>query len=350
MNQNSESKTRILLIKTSGSIIINEMTATEEKLARQLTSDETRKELIDGQQLRASRISNENTIAYGVTFDADLVKSTKSFHTYLRLFLLSSEKFDKHLERIEERESSKFKRLIHNLRTLNAKIMQEVYCIALQDRLIGNASRTIQYISSEVERDPNASAKAFLSILKCSAAQRAEFSAFEKMCGNVDLIDKSMHSLHQVTMNVFYLFFSEFSDRNVKCTVQRSDLQGYFDYESMQVCFYHLVENASKYTKRGTPFDVYFQKKDNCIDIIFDMTSLYIHPGEIDEIFKEGYSGREAVSCKLNGSGFGLGISKQMAQLNGCTFKIINGSQENPHSNYARNKFIVSIPLHNPAR
>lgn len=347
MKHSGQEKTSVLVIDLqTGRPIVDEMSNEQKhEVTRNLNADETRKIKLNGRECRMTSVSNDSTRVYGISFDPDNINSSKSFSSYLKFFLLSSEKFNGHLQRIEDRESSKFKRLIHNLRSLNAKIMQEVYYIALQDKLIGSTAKTLEYIQGEVEADTKSAAKAFLEILKCSAAQRAEFSAFEKMNGNVTAIDKGIHHVHQVVMNVFYLFFSEFTDKKVRCTVDKTELQAFFDYESMQVCLYHIVENSAKYTKPGTALNVYFHKNSGTIDVSFEMISTYIHSDERSMICQEGYSGKEAKKKNLHGDGFGLNISSTMAKLNSGSLHIIAGEREFPNSDFARNKFILTLPL-----
>lgn len=346
MKPSMETKTSVLVIdQRTSNILVNEIdAATVQAIKNHLSNDGTTKIKQNGREVRISRVSDSNAIAYGISHDSDHVNSPKKFSSYLKFFLLSYENFNKHLQRIEDREAAKFRRLIHNLRSLNAKIIQEIYFIALQDRLIGNASRTIDYISSEIEKDTKSAARALLSILKCSSAQRAEFSAFEKINGKVVILDKAPHSIHQVVMNVFYLFFSEYTDKKVRCDVNKTDLHGFFDYESIQVCLYHIVENSAKYTKNGSNLDVYFKKNGNFIEIIFEMISLAVDNDEVDNIFKEGISGRMACNKNLQGSGFGLTISHEMARINGGSLKLIAGTREKGNGEYARNKFIITVP------
>lgn len=327
--------------------IINEMQNTEIDLANhalQLTT--TSKQKINGIETRFSKISNESHTAIGITTERDYLKSTKIFHTYLGLFLTEGKKFSDQLKLIQEREENKFKRLIHNLRSQNAKIMQEVYYIALQENLIGRANNVLSYIENEVLNEPRATAKALLEILKCSSAQRAEFSAFDKIDGNVNLLTKQRHKIHQVVMNVFYLFFSDFSDKRVKCTVEKTELQGYFDYESIQVCLYHIVENSAKYTMPGSELLVHFKNNNNnYIEIIFEMISINIAQDEVQKIKDEGYSGLEARKQSLQGGGYGLTISEEMLKINHGLLTIIAGNNNTQSSGYARNKFIITLPI-----
>jgi sensor histidine kinase regulating citrate/malate metabolism len=56
------------------------------------------------------------------------------------------------------------------------------------------------------------------------------------------------------------------------------------------------------------------------------MKSLYIDNEEVEKIFIEGYSGKFAKQCNLNGDGIGMWQIKRMMKLNNGSIKFENGN------------------------
>ena len=112
----------------------------------------------------------------------------------------------------------------------------------------------------------------------------------------------------------------------------------------MHVCIYHIVENSAKYISNAGNFTVMTSQLGNKFEVIFEMDSLAIHQDEIDYIFQENYSGKKAIIENLHGSGIGLYISRQLAILNGGGLSVIAGVPKPKDPDYARNRFILTIP------
>ncbi len=145
-------------------------------------------------------------------------------------------------------------------------------------------------------------------------------------------------------MNVFYLFFGEFVSKKVRAEVDKTLLQAVFDYDSIHVCIYYLVENAAKYVRPNSELKVTSHEDGaGLVDIRFSMESLVIQPSEVERIFDEGYSGMKAVQGKLSGAGIGLYLARAMAKLNKGRLTVIPG-KPSIGSEYARNSFILTLP------
>ncbi len=144
-------------------------------------------------------------------------------------------------------------------------------------------------------------------------------------------------------MNVFYLFFGEFIAKKVRVEVDRTRVQARFDYDSIHVCVYYLVENAVKYTRRNSDFSVtVFQHNGGAVDIRFSMESLSIKPEEQELIFEEGRSGSNAIDANLNGAGLGLYLGRAMATMNSGNLNVLPGPLGG--SQYSRNTFVLTLP------
>lgn len=57
-------------------------------------------------------------------------------------------------------------------------------------------------------------------------------------------------------MNVFYPFFNDFQEKRVIVNIYPSESKSTFDYDTIHVAFFHLFENAYKYSKPNSTIDV----------------------------------------------------------------------------------------------
>lgn len=298
-----------------------------------------------GKVARCLRVSDSSYVVYAYTHDADYVKSKKLAKFEAEMMLSSAKKIEADLQLIKERADSQNKRLIHNLKSLTAKISQEIFYVGLQNKLMASYRESINYLTSEIRQKPEETAKALLAILKYSAAQNTEFVAFQKLNGEIEMFKKENHKIHKILMSVMYLFFQDFTDKQVRFNVLKSDDEGNFDYDSIHVCIYHIVENAAKYVKKNGVFEVSISKTGTELNIVFDMESLLVKDDELEKIFSEGYSGKTAQESQLSGSGIGLFLARRMAEMNGGRLVMINGKAQPSDLKYARNKFTLILPI-----
>lgn len=295
--------------------------------------------LINGRKVRITRCSDSTYTAMAVSSDPDRLKSKKIMDQEIHAIICAAPSIDASTKHAEQRT----RRLIHNLKSLTAKTSQEIFYLVKQESMLASPRVVAEYISEEVRNNSLDTAKAIIEILKHQSAQKAEFSAFEKLSGRVGSTKMEVHDVHRVLMNVFYLFFGEFLDKKVKASVEPTRLQAVFDYESIHACIYYLVENAAKYTMRNSAINVTTSDdKNGYIDIRFVMESLAIAPEEQDRVFDETVSGKYAINEGLNGAGIGLFLAREMAILNGGTL-FLNAGKPTISGTYARNSFVLSL-------
>jgi len=309
-----------------------------------LVTDDCRKITINGNNARIGKKSDKDYIVFAYSFDKDYIKSKKIFLNELSLMLESSSKLEDKIAIITERAESQSKRLIHNLKSLSAKINQEIFYLAGQNKLMNAYQESLNYLEEQVTEKPKETAKALISILKYGTALNTEFTAFNKLSGDVGLIKRENHKIHKLLLSIFYLFFQDFTDRNVQVYVEKSELEGNIDYDSIHVCLYHLIENSAKYIKMGSKLNVEISKNKAELSLIFDMQSLVVENDETDYIFEEGFSGKFAKAKQLQGSGIGLFIARKMARLNDGDLRFLNGKPSIADPHYARNKFTLTLP------
>ncbi len=296
--------------------------------------------------VKYGKIKNKN----GITFlCCSSTKTTKLFRQ--KLEALSYAYYDLVLPRINENARIKetiqkrVNRLVHNLTSINAHNIQEIYDLVPQDVLASDFNHQIEKIQDEITSDPHAAALAFIRIAKHNIHMKSEFSIYKKLERANPSLDRKSHIIHKVLMNILHTFFVDFSDKDVFVNVQECRAQILFDYETIQVALYHIIENAAKYVKPKSEIQIEFDDSDEKIDVIFKMTSHTVFSSEIEKIFEEGYSGKEAKKASKQGDGIGLWRAQQMLGLNQgkVMFEAGDVSEQVLGFNFSENKIIIRI-------
>ena len=222
---------------------------------------------------------------------------------------------------IKKIEQQKVNRLVHNLTSINAYNIQEIYDLIPQSILASNWKEQLDFIEKEVIKNPKATAMMFLRIAKNNIHMKSEFSIYRKL----DREDKTplefqFFSIKNILLNVLHTFFADFSEKHIYVEVGEFYNKVKVDYETIQIAFYHLIENALKYSKPNSKIYIDFEDKTQEFLIKFKMTSTYIKPSERELIFTEGFSGDIAKKMGKSGDGIGMWRIKQMMQLNSGDF------------------------------
>lgn len=277
---------------------------------------------------RFARWDNAYYTILAATRDADFISSSKKFIKAVDLFDQIFARQQLVLSRISKEAQAETNRLIHNLESLSGHISQEVFAIADQGKLSSLKWREqVEFVEAQVAKSKNAVALCLLAIGQNNSAIGYEISIHRKLRVSNPRMNTDTHTVHKVVMNVLYQFFSDFIDKDVDVIVHPSDLQAKFDYESVRVALYHLVQNAAKYIQPTTPLNIRFTSVDSDVRITFDMHSVQIQKDESTKIFEAGYSGRVAEKFKKSGTGQGMYIVRKLAELNGGKIEVQQVSQ-----------------------
>lgn len=304
---------------------------------------------IDGKQFRCGQMQTEDGKIYAVSSDENYLKSSKSFVGMLSLLANTLKTFCELAKNHQEKVNSDTNRLIHNLITLNAHNIQEIYSVVPQDTL-SKVKPNLQVAAVEaiVKEEPREIAFALLRIAKNNAAMKAEFSVFKKLFDASPRLEKRSHNVHKVLMNILYLFFSDFTDKSVYIPpiISPQNVTAFFDYESVHVALYHLIENAVKYVKPQTTLSISIFELSQQVKVIFDMISLPIGEEERELIFQQGYSGEFARKTAKSGSGIGMTQAKRILEVNGADI-IVEPDPSTLHDHlgvpYQRNVFTIIL-------
>lgn len=245
--------------------------------------------------------------------------------------------------------SQRVNRVIHNLKSINAHSIQELYTLIPQNELLKNIKENTRIVENRIKNNSKQAAITFFRMAKFNLSIKAEFSIYEKLLqGNVRL-NVQEHNIRDVVMIVLYMFFCDFNAKDVYVDVEDFYEKISFDFESFQVAIYHIIENAAKYIAPKTNAKISFRLDKNNALVIFDMKSLYIQPGEEVEIFNEGYSGELAKKTEMAGKGIGMFRAKRLIELNNGTITVEPGEfpEKIRDIDYANNKFVITLPLSN---
>jgi len=259
-----------------------------------------------------------------ITSNSDLVKSAKMLAKEADFILRSAESFKAAYTSSLSEARIHVKRLVHNLVTLNAHNIQEVYSIIPQEIMQDKRNRWRERVVEQVEKDPYDASLSLVRIAKNSLKIKTEIDVYNTLLSGKPNIVLRSHELHRVLMNVLYVFFPDFTDKGVNVKVAESKVRAQLDYETFQVAIYHLIENTAKYIKPDTILDIKIQKDPETknTSITFAMNSLAIEQLEIEKIFEEGYSGIIAKKCQRSGSGIGLARVKELLSYNNASIKV----------------------------
>ena len=286
---------------------------------------------------------SEGTI-YAYTSFKDFIKSSQKFNTYISVIGESITDIVDNKKNIKNILIKQINVLIHNLVSLNAHNLQEIHNLFSQETLNNSISNKKQVITNIVKGNPEKTASALLKLMKNNNAIKTEFSVFAKLFEDSPKLNMKNHNVHKVLMNLLYGFFPDFTDHHINVTVNPSTVKAYFDYESLYVAFFYLLDNATKYIQPHSSFEISFKDENEEVQVIFNMLSLKIHSDEKEKIFNEGYSGVMATKKDKQGMGIGMARAKKILELNSASIKVDCQTDYKVSScDYQNNIFIITL-------
>lgn len=256
-------------------------------------------------------------------FCCNKTKTTKLFKGKIEMLCYAYPDIRIPIEEIKMLEQRKVNRLVHNLTSINAHNIQEIYDLVPQDVLAQNWKTQLIFIKEEILKDPEKAALMFLRIAKHNTHMKSEFSIYKKIEKDENSqLEIRQHKLRNVLLNTLHTFFSDFTKRDVYVEVTDFFYQLWFDYETIQVALYHLIENISKYTFPKSKVIVTTMEDSEYVILQFDMTSAFVSEEEKEEVMKEGVSGIMARRMGAQGDGIGMWRINQMMEINNGKFEV----------------------------
>lgn len=299
-----------------------------------------------GTRRRGKKVVNTGTV-FLCTADEDMVKSKRVFNRTIDAYAEMIAGLGEIQRQAAEDAREEGRRLVHNLTTLNSHIIQEIYNIVPQDELAGTPNQQISLIARAISASPPAVAQAALRILKNAVAARTEMQVVRRFRTIPQLPPQLRpHKIHKVIKNVLITFFQESQDRELYWNLRTTGERIMVDYELVSAALYRFFENCVKYCAPGSTVDIAFEAIDNRLDVVMEMSSLPVVPGEEARIFDEGVSGAMAKKYNLSGSGLGLSIVRQLLEVNSATVSVHAGTRVEVIRGieYAPNRFTFSFP------
>lgn len=296
---------------------------------------------------RRGKAESEEGFVYFCSANNDLLKSSRTFKSEINGLARTTYKLREIRETISDQKKSDVRRLVHNLTSLNAHTIQEMYSIVPQEEMTKGWKEQLKIIENYLLKNPKESAMAFLRVVKNIFAMKTEFSVFNILIDGKHNVKKKPHNIRKVILNVYHTFFQDFNDKGLQLRIENDNTRLAIDYESFRVALYHILQNATKYCLNDSSINIKFRDKKDSFNIIIEMTSLLIEPAEIQKIFDENYSGYYAKKSGLDGDGIGMGTAKKLLQLNNADLivKRIKPEREISSDNliYTQNEFTIKV-------
>lgn len=300
-----------------------------------------------GINYRVAKIINENGTLYVYTSNKKFILSSSFFKRHVQIIIDTINHFEFFQSQIEKEVFRHINILIHNLTTINAHNIQEIFNFLPQNELAEKNKFITKFIKERLIEDPNKAAIVFLKLMKNNIATKIEFSVFSKLFEDKPILNQKSYELSSMILNVMYNFFSDFLDKNITINFEEKQCDAYFDYESIQVALFHLLDNTAKYIKEESTLNIKFEILINQVDIIFEMISLKVDNDEVSKIFIEGFSGKYAKDNGKSGKGIGMARVKQILELNNGSISLEKNYSSSASNIYDKNIFKISLKKEN---
>lgn len=247
----------------------------------------------------------------------------------------------------EEDSVKRIRRVLHNVRTINAHSLMEMRGIVPDYLSERNVKESITTLSRYIVNNAEQTAHGLLEIAKDLYSIKTEFSVYDKLIKGEEVLSMQLFNIRNILMTVVYPFFGDFTKKNIYVDIHPYRDGVLVDFETIQIAFYHIIENMSKYVKPNTKVVISFPKEGSFQRVLFEMISIHIDIDEVDKIFTEGYSGNQAVLSGQNGEGIGLYRAKRLIEMNKGSLEVEAGEDVQKYKgiDYSNNRFIVSLPL-----
>jgi signal transduction histidine kinase len=248
------------------------------------------------------------------------------------------------LERLDRTKTDFIRVSSHELRTPVASLMG--YSQMMRDNPVVQEHADLKALADGVRTGAERLHRVFNSILDLS-----------RLMTNGIEVRRSPVSLPVIFRGIQTEFGPALGERKLDLKLDGLDTLPFYigDPDMLYKVFYHLVNNAIKYTPDGGRIEVVARMVETndlgrCIEVAVEDTGIGIAPGDIDLIFEKFYRTGEVelhssgtTSFKGGGPGLGLAIAKGIVQAHGghiwaespgCDEETCPGS-----------KFVVQLPL-----
>jgi len=239
------------------------------------------------------------------------------------------------------------RRLIHNLITYNAKSRQALGLVVHEDELVGHRDKR-GLVHARIMSDTVTAADTFLKLLKNVALTSADMRTWRFILDEGAAQDLDLRSLgiHKLMSLGFHVFWHDFAEKDVVIEHGQSFVEVYVDYDTFTAALINIVGNAAKYTLPNSKISVRYSAAEAGITVELYMTSLLVHGDEQSKIWDPGYRGRETGIARVHGTGFGMGVTRRLLELNRARIEFVCGPStvQRNGSRYGNNVVRLTVP------
>lgn len=275
--------------------------------------------------------------------EKDLLKSNKLFKKTMNIYAgLSHDFFEYYFSKIRVHS--------HTLRSIQGKMKQKIDGLADKNDFRGkDYAESKSNIAKKITSNIDKTADIICYLNKRVAEIDAHIEGFDVLYMG-DQLDVNLESVNikKVLLSICAPFLADFSKKGVDINFIIKDIYANenkikLDYKMFNLAFCNFFDNAIKYSKPYTPIQITFIKNDNLFILEISMMSLRIDQDELNLIFDEGYSGKNATYDA--GDGIGMSVMKKALALTGMNIEVFPDYSESENiggKKYVKNIFRVS--------
>lgn len=271
---------------------------------------------------QGKKVTDKGTI-YLCSYDPDITNKIFKRHLILCESMLDSLIIMR--LSVKEKESNKINRLEHNLVSYHKKLQEELDEVIPLEKNVKNWRDAIQAIQNKITSNLDQTAMSLLHILKYNKLIKAELDVYDLIDCDTLNVTFETHKIHKVINLAMQAFWIDTYYRRIKINIGDCLEEVTVDYASFSVVLGHIFDNATKYVFENSDINISFLRRENVLDIEFEMISILVEPEELDLIFQENYSGKWAKHYNLDGYGIGMYYAKKLTELNKGKIEFIPG-------------------------
>ena len=293
---------------------------------------------------RQNKEAVQDGYIYMCSYDTSM--TSKIFSYYFDMLRTIHIAYQEKVKMIEGELIKDVRRLQHNVNTYNATIQDEITNLVPLDDIHNNWKEVVLFVEEIIKNKPRATAITLLKAMKFSTFITAEMTVHDYINADAIKLEIYPHSIHRIIKLSLQPYFLEFVENKIDIKINDCYEKVLVDYPTISVILGHLWNNAIKYVHPNSTLDINFHSNGKHLVTKIKMFSLKIENEEIEDIYKEGYSGKWAKMISKEGHGIGMFYIKRLTEMNGgylnvqagITVTKINGIP------YAYNEFCLSLP------
>ena len=164
---------------------------------------------INSKKRRQGKSMTPSGTTYLCSDNKDLLKSSRIFKEKLDVYTEFIPDFLKVKDDIYNEINQNTKRLLHNIISLNAHNIQELYSLVPQEILTQNFRKQHNIVKKQVIESPKEAADTFMRVVKNTLTMKTEFSVFNRLFEKNPSLSFSNHNISKVILNAFHIFFQD---------------------------------------------------------------------------------------------------------------------------------------------